>query len=234
MITYRNLAAIASVCLVTTILFGCSQSTSTPTVTGSAATGEPSAAPASGTGQLVASGFGQRDEYAWVTSLIKNASDTQGQTVTVSFNVLDSAGKLLATASQVESFSTPGQELAVGTQVTISGKAKVAKVEATLDVNEDGIGPDEPQPSIPPVATKVVKNEYGTFDAAYEVVNPGATPLKEVRIGVICFNAGNTIIGGGQDYPSLIPPSGKIRVDTDVITNGKPAACTAYPSIPGW
>ena len=234
MINFRSLALVASVCLVASFLFGCSQSTSPPAVTGSAATGDPSAAPAAGAGQLVASGFGQRDEYAWVTSLIKNASDTQGQTVTVSFNLFDAAGKLLATASQVESFSTPGQELAVGTQVTIGGKAKVAKVEATLDVKEDGIGPDEPQPSIPPVAAKVVKNEYGTFDATYEVVNPGATALKDVRIGVICTNAAKTIIGGGSDYPDLIPPSGKIRVDTDVITSGKPTACTAYPSIPGW
>ena len=83
--------------------------------------------------------------------------------------------------------------------MTISGKAKVAKVEATLDVKEDGIGPAEAQPSIPPVAARVVKNVYGTFDAAYEVVNPGSTPLKDVRIGVICVNAGNTIVGGGQE-----------------------------------
>ena len=226
-------AVFTSACLVLTVPFGCSQPTSTPTVKGSAATGEASEGPASGTGQLVASGFGQRDEYAWVTSLIKNASDTHGQAATVSFNLLDSAGRLLATASQGESFSTPGQELAVGTQVTISGKAKVAKVEATLDVKEDGIGPAEAQPSIPPVAARVVKNVYGTLDAAYEVVNPGSTPPRGSPHRVICVNAGNTIVGGGQDYPSLIPPSGTIRVDTNVITNGKPTACTAHPSIPG-
>lgn len=234
MITNRSIATFGCAFAASMSLVACTQSSLTPTSTSSAATGDTTASDASGSAQLVASGFGQLDEYAWVTSLIKNTSGSQGQTITVSFNVLDAAGKLLATASQVESFSTPGQELAVGTQVTIPGKAKAATVEATLDVKEDGIGPDEPEPSMPPITAKVVKNEYGSFDAVYEVVNPGSTALTNIRIGVICSNAANSIIGGGPAYPELIPPSGKIRVDTDVITNGKPATCVAYPSIPGW
>ena len=40
-------------------------------------------------GTLKEAGFGQTDEYVWVTALVHNNSAYVGQTVTVNFNVLD-------------------------------------------------------------------------------------------------------------------------------------------------
>jgi len=231
----RLLPIAATAAVFSVALVGCSESSSLPTDTESSETSPAEASNATaGSGELVSSGFGQSDEYVWVTSLVKNTSEQTGQTVTVSFNVLDSEDNLLATTTQVEAFSTPAQELAVGTQVTVDKGLKAARVEATLDVQEDGIGPKDAQPSMPPIQAKVAKNEYGTYTATYEVVNPTANVLTTVRIGVICVNGANTIIGGGSQFPTLIPASGKIRADTDVATSGKPGACTAYPWISGF
>jgi hypothetical protein len=52
--------------------------------------------------------------------------------------------------------------------------------------------------------------------------------LQSPRIGVICKGADGKVNGGGSDYPDLVPPSGQIVIDPNLITTGKPATCTAY------
>jgi hypothetical protein len=87
--------------------------------------------------RLLKTGFGQSGEYAWVTSLVENqAEDNVGQFVTVQFNLLDSDGEILASTEQVEALSRADQKLAVGTQVDIPDRGKVAKVEATMEVSD--------------------------------------------------------------------------------------------------
>ncbi|MFF7550601.1 hypothetical protein ACFZCU_44355 [Streptomyces canus] len=92
-------------------------------------TSSPSAKPS---GQLVASGFGQQDEYVWVTSLVRNTSPHVGQTVTVQFNVLDANNKIIGSESQVENFSQPDQLLVVGTQVDVKPSEKAQLVRTGL------------------------------------------------------------------------------------------------------
>src|SRR4051812_46894795 len=77
---------------------------------------------AKSSGKLLASGFGQEGPYLWVTALVKNTSQDVGQFVTVQFNVLNQAGDIIASQSQVESFSRSGQTLVLGTQVDLTGK----------------------------------------------------------------------------------------------------------------
>ncbi|GAA2358304.1 hypothetical protein [Dactylosporangium salmoneum] len=47
-----------------------------------------------------------------------------------------------------------------------------------------------------------------------------------------CYDAANKIIGGGSEYPDLVPPSGKIAVEGHILTSGKPAACKVFPGSP--
>ena len=49
--------------------------------------------------------------------------------------------------------------------------------------------------------------------------NTDTKPLKDLRIGVICKDRAGKVIGGGSDYPDLVPPSGE---------SGSASSCTAY------
>ncbi|WP_405522685.1 hypothetical protein OG426_05465 [Streptomyces canus] len=188
-------------------------------------TSSPSAKPS---GQLVASGFGQQDEYVWVTSLVRNTSPHVGQTVTVQFNILDANNKIIGSASQVENFSRPDQLLVVGTQVDVKPNEKAAKVKATLLVEDEGTFSTKPFPKIPTSAVHVSKGEYGDTTGTFEVSNPTTTPLKDARVGIICYDAKRNVTGGSSEYPDLVPPSGKIRVESTLNTLGTPATCDAY------
>lgn len=185
-------------------------------------------------GSIIESGFGQGDsEYVWVTALVENKSDHVGQTVTVSFNLKDESGEVVATTDQVESFNWPGQKVAVGTQADVDPGVRVASVEATLLVEDDNAFGTESSDDLGTAIAEVVKSEYGDYEARYTVKNAGSTPLKDPRIGVICKNKDGKVTGGGSDYPTLVPPSGQIKVETSLIVSAKPATCTAYigPSV---
>jgi hypothetical protein len=181
-------------------------------------------------GQLLESGFGQTDEYVWVTSLVKNTASTVGQTVTVQFNVYDKAGTLIGSTEQVESFQSVGQLLAVGTQLDLKPQEKAASVKATLLVEDKGAFSDEPFPAIKTSLVKIGKDEFGGVSASFDVTDPTDQPLKNPRIGIICYNAKKQIIGGSSEFPDLVPASDKYHVDSTVNVTGTPASCTAYAS----
>ena len=176
---------------------------------------------------ILETGFGQRDEYVTMPALVENKTDHGGQTVTVSFNLNDEKGELLKTESQVESFSYAGQKLAVVGFSDLKPGQKVGSVDATLLVEEDGIG-TEVDFKIDPADAEFAKGEYGDTTATYTVENPTTKPLKDLRIGVICKGKDGKINGGGTDYPELVAPSGQIKLDTDVMVSGTPESCTAY------
>jgi hypothetical protein len=198
-----------------------------------AGSASPSAAdPTKAAGSLVSSGFGQEDEYAWVTSLVHNDSDKVGQTVTVQFNAKDAAGALVKSTSQVESFSRVGQDLAVGTQIDVPKGVKIATVEATLLIEDNGAFPSEPFPEMKTTPVTVVASPYGGSTANFELSNPTDQPVKSPRLGIICYDAADTIIGGGMDFPDLVPPSGKVAVEARILTTSTPASCKAFAGGP--
>lgn len=179
-------------------------------------------------GTLVKTGFGQSDEYVWVTAVVRNNSTYVGQTVTVNFNVLDAAGKLLKSGSQIESFSQPSADHIVGTQVDLAPGEKAAKVEATLDVEAKGSFSDKPFPKLPVSKVAITKSEYGGQEASFELSNPTDRALKDVRLAIACSDAAGKIVGGGSHFPDLVPAAGKIRIDAMVITSGTPVDCAIY------
>lgn len=182
-------------------------------------------------GTIKASGFGQDGEYVWVTAVVHNNSTYVGQTVTVNFNVLDEQGEILESESQVESFSRPKSDHAIGTQVTLEPGKKAAKVEATLDVEAAGAFSDQPFPEMPTSVVKVAE-EYGAQEASFELTNPMSEAVKSPRIQLVCTDARDSIVGGGMAFPDLVPAGGKIKVDTNVIVSGKPQECSAYVGAP--
>lgn len=203
--------------------------------TGNAASGSSassSAVPTKASGSLVSSGFGQKDGYVWVTSLVHNDSDKVGQTVTVQFNAKDATGKLVKSTSQVETFTRVNQDIAVGTQIDVQKDVKIATVEATLLIEDRGAFSREPFPEMPTTPVTVVADPYGGSTATFELTNPTGQPVKSPRLGIICYDAANTIIGGGVDFPELVPPSGKVAVEAHLLTSSVPATCRAFDGGP--
>lgn len=182
--------------------------------------------------KLVKAGFGKDGDYGYASAIVTNTSaDNVGMFVTVQFNLLDSKGDLVASEDQVEQFTSADQTLALGAHFEMKGKKKVAKVEATLGL-ENKMSVDD-APNLPVGKVKVKQGEYGDTKAVFEVKNPGNVAQKHARIGVVCFNKGGKIIGGGSTYPDLVPAKGRVLVEADVLVAGTPASCDAYaaPSI---
>ncbi|MBB2988260.1 hypothetical protein [Terracoccus luteus] len=170
-----------------------------------------------------------------MTAVVHNNSTYVGQTVTVNFNVLDSAGALLKTESQVEAFYRPGADHALGTQVILEPGQKAANVEASLDVEANGAFSDKPFPVAPTSPLKIFKDEFGQNIASFELTNPLVAAMKSPRIQVVCTNKDAGIVGGGMSFPELVPASGKVRVDANILISRKAAACTAYVGPdPSW
>ena len=222
------------------VLAGCGGG-SGQTVTSTAGASTDTASKASaGTGdaqsaaKLLKVGFGQRDEYVWVTSIVQAAgAEAAGRFVTVQFNVLDASGEILSSTEQTEAFSSQGQKLALGTQVDLSAaKGKASKLEATL-VLGDRAGSPAGRFQVTATSAKIGKNEYGGTVATFQLVNADVAPAKAARVGVVCLNKAGEIIGGTSEYPDVIPAKGRIRVDADVITTAVPATCEVYPG-PGF
>lgn len=203
------------------------------TGTAASASDSPSTAvPTKASGSLVSSGFGQKDEYVWVTSLVHNDSDKVGQTVTVQFNAKDAAGILVKSASQVETFSRVSEDLAVGTQINVPKDVKIATVEATLLIEDRGTFSSEPFPEMKTTPVTVVTDPYGGLTANFELTNPTAQPVKSPRLGIICYDVANTIVGGGVDFPELVPPSGKVAVEAHILASTTPTSCRAFAGGP--
>ena len=184
-------------------------------------------------GTLQASGFGQADEYVWATAVVHNNSDYVGQTVTVSFNVLDADGEILGTESQVESFVRPDADHILGTQVALEPGQNASTVEATLDVEPEGTFSDQPFPEMP-VSDLRISGQTPYPEVTFVVSNPLAVPVKDARIQVACTDQSGSIVGGGSDYPDLVPAKGKIKVDAHVITSAKPKDCSVFVGALDW
>jgi hypothetical protein len=190
-------------------LAGCASDTGQPGADSPKAAATTSSAP-SELGTIKASGFGQDGEYVWVTAVVHNNSAYVGQTVTVNFNVIDEQGQILESESQVESFSRPESDHAVGTQVTLEPGQKAAEVEATLDVEAAGAFSDQPFPEMPTSAVKVAEKN-GAREASFELTNPMAAAVKSPRIQVVCMDAGGSIVGGGMAFRTWFPPTERSR-----------------------
>ncbi len=183
-------------------------------------------------GALVSSGFGQDGEYVGLAAVVQNKSEHAGQTVTVSFNLLDSDGEVIKTESQVDNFSWVGQQLAVVTQTDVEPNVDVASVEATLLIEDDGIF-SEGDTDLGTSEATIAKGEYGGHIAKVKVVNPTAETITDPGIKVVCYDTNKKIVGGGFTYPELLAASGTFVDDVDVTVSKAAKTCTVFlePSI---
>ncbi len=220
------------------LLAGCSgtaaQSSSPVLVPGSPTAQTTDAGPGAPQLTLVDSGFGQRDVYVQGIAIVTTDSEEAvGEFVTVSMNFLNAKGDIIGTEEQVEHFSWAGQKLVhpVWLDLSDNSKAKVAKVDVTMDLRSHGSGTTS-KPALSEIkSTEVKKQEYGSgYTAIFQMKNVSPEPLKDTRVGVVCYSSSGKIIGGASEYPNLIAPGKTVRLSVDVTTAGKPESCTAFPN----
>jgi hypothetical protein len=180
--------------------------------------------------KLVDSGFGQSDVYVQGIAIVTTDSQASvGEFVTVSVNFLDKSGHILGTEDQVESFSWVGQQLVLPIWLDLSDKrsAKVFKIEPSVSISDYGAA--EAKPPLPILkSTEVKKTRYDGTTASFAFKNTTDNDLKDLRVGVVCYNKAGDIIGGQSTYQSLAPARKTIRVDSNVTKSGTPRLCKAF------
>lgn len=183
--------------------------------------------------EVVDSGFGQLDDYVHGVVVVTTGDpEAVGEFVTVSMNFLDAAGELVGTSEQVETFSWAGQELVLPLPLDLSATpgVAVAAVDVSVSLSDYGLGGSTVDPFEPVVARELRSGELGGTTAVFEVANSTEADLDGVRIGIVCRDAGGTVIGGTSEYPNLIAVGKAVLVESDVATTGEAATCVAYPN----
>lgn len=183
--------------------------------------------------KVVASGFGQSDQYVQAMVIVTTHSKASvGEFATASVNFLDAGGEILGTEEQVEDFKWIGQELVLPVWLDLSenSKAKVASIEVSTKISNYGSAEQPASPLAPVEAKSITKNEYGAPTAVFEFTNPKDEELSSPRIGIVCYDAAGKIVGGSSEYPELVAAGKTVRIDSDVTVSGTPASCKAFPS----
>lgn len=182
---------------------------------------------------IKATGFGgpPDSDYMWVTSVVRDLQP--GQFAVVSFNLLSADGTILATESQTEEAVNAGAKMIIGTQVNKPKDGAVAKVEASLQINDHHTGKPKLKDVVLEIGpVSIGEDNFGKPTAEAVIRNPGQEQIPGARIGVACYDQQGAIIGGGADYPNQIPAGGQIKVTASVLASQPPARCemTGQPS----
>lgn len=189
--------------------------------------------------EIIDTAHTQNDEYVTGVVLVRaNSDDAVGKFVTVSYNVLDGDGQILATEEQIESFSWKGQDIGFPIFVSLDATpgAKAASIDPVVTIDADSFGASDPKEPLPVLkATSIVKEEYGDgFTASFGFTNSSEENLESMRVSGVCFNKAGKVIGGETTYPDAA--AGRtIRIDVESIAmvgGAKPHACKAYLNYP--
>lgn len=224
----RLLVVLAASALVLTACGGSSDDDGEGSTSGTTSDG---AGPA--TVELVDSGFGQNNVYVQGIAVVTSTDERAvGEFVTVSMNFLDAAGEIIGTSDQVESYAWPGQELVLPVWFDVSAKpgVEVANVDASVSISDHGMTNDEVEPLAAVTSTEIRPGVYGGYTAVFDLQNPTTTDLTSPRVGIVCYDQEDKIIGGKGEFPNLIAAGKSILLESDVTTSGMPARCVAHTS----
>jgi hypothetical protein len=152
-----------------------------------------------------------------------------GEFVAVTANFLDADGQILETVEQIESFNWVGQELALPlTPSELNERDKVASIDPSASLSD--YGTTEPvKPPLPVLeSTEIKKGEFSDYTVSFAFTNESDADLENLRVGVVCYDAAQKIVGGTTTYPELAPVAKTIRIDADPTLSEKPATCKGF------
>jgi len=180
--------------------------------------------------ESVASGFGQNGKsVVGIVIATTEKPGSVGQFVTSSINFLDQAGSIIKTAEHVESFNWTGQQLVLPTSLYLDDpETRVASIETSVSISEYSSSRTTARPELPVLdAESITETAPGQWTPAFTFTNSTAEDLADLRVGVVCYDAAETIIGEGSTFPKLIATGKSVLIDPAVTTSGQPANCKA-------
>lgn len=175
-------------------------------------------------------GFGQRDTYVQGVAVVTAPEDGSAHFVVVTMNAYDETGELIATEEQTESFSWPGQRLNIPVWFSLDEGQIVASVDADVTLSNES-GEAELAPIEPVTTTDIASDEYGQVTAKFTLTNDTDEDMKDLRIGVACYDATDTIVGGTQDYPDVVGAGRDYLLEADLLVTGVPVRCDATLNV---
>ncbi len=188
--------------------------------------------------EIVDFAFIQDGEYGKGIVLVRaNDAEAIGKFVTVSYNVLDARGQILASEEQIETFSWVGQEIGfpIFAPLDATPGAKAASVDPVVTVGGETYGEEYSDPLPVLEAQSVAKDQYGNgYTVSFGFTNETDEKLEGLRVAAVCFDAAGKVIGGDVTYPDALPGRA-IRVDVEyvrMVDDRKPATCKGYVNYP--
>jgi len=182
----------------------------------------------------VASGFGQNGtSVVGIVIATTEKPGSVGQFVTSSINFLDQAGNIIKTEEHNERFNWTGQQLVLPTSLYLDDpETTVASIETEVSISEYSSSRRKARPELPVLdAESITETAPGKWTPAFTFTNSTAEDLTDLRVGIVCYDAAETIIGGGSDYPGLAAAGKSIRIEPGLVkTSGQPASCKAFPN----
>lgn len=188
--------------------------------------------------EIVDYAFVQDGEYIKGIALVRaNDQDAVGKFATLSYNVLDADGQILATEEQIETFSWAGQEIGFPFFASLDAtpKAKAASIDPVLSVGDDSYS-EEYDDALPVLdAESIAADKYGNgYTVSFGFTNEGDESLDGLRAAAVCFDKDGKVIGGDTTYPDALPGRA-IRIDFEylmTVDGKKPATCKGYLNYP--
>ncbi len=106
----------------------------------------------------------------------------------------------------------------------------MASIESSVSISEYS-SRRKTRPELPVLDSEsITEGSYGKWTPAFTLTNSTAEDLTDLRVGIVCYDAADTIIGGGFTFPKLIAAGKSFRIDDSVVASGEPASCKAFPN----
>jgi hypothetical protein len=177
----------------------------------------------------VAQSDGGEVGYGMVLQNLSATDDAIDVTVTV--NLLDGSGAILATEAESVNVIPASTTYYLGGSSSVS-EGKVAKLEPIVAVGSS----ETAQYTLPKVSrVKLIEQEYFGLTVRGEVENTLDQPLSQfAKIGVVVFDAAGKVIGGGFAYLDAdLPPGRRAGFSSSNGTNAVPvrAAAKAFVTV---
>jgi len=225
------------------LLAGCGdEDSSTPSQASAAGDGErESGKKQSGAVTAGETGFGiSRSEfsgvpdYLWAVTMVHNGT---GQLISpnASFSAYDPSGKVIGQSETSAPVLRAGMDFPLGTQLDVPAGATVAKVIATISPLENlSVKDKSPDSKFSTTGVHFQPDPYSSGEVLGEVVSGYKQDVTQVYVSLVCYNAENAIIGGGDTYVESVGSGQTVGFSTpNLIVSGKPSRCTADATLSG-
>jgi hypothetical protein len=176
-------------------------------------------------------GVGQADQSVSYGLILRNDSSSDDAfDVTISVNILDRSGGILATDSNVISVIPAGETYYFGGETYLEKGGKAAKLDPLVEV---GYSDAATYPLPQARRVRVVRDDFGGVEVRGEVENTLESSLSSfARISIVLLSRRGEIVGGAYTYLDAdLPPGRRAGFNAYITAAPSRAVDTAKVSV---